>query len=535
MQKQNGMPDFLGNVIKRGLALGLLCVAPVAASAQSVSPAMTLTEVSNVLAQAATRARQVSPQSVIAVVDAEGFVLGVWSVSGAIEQTFDYTNRVFGNAIAKAGAASFLSSGQHAFTSRTAGFIVQQHFPPGVKNKAPGPLVGVNFSNLQFTDVNRFKNPHDGHAGTDSGTNGAAVPLPVTGGLGGTPGGVPLFRKGVLIGGVGVANPESDPTNITPDSIRDPGIDEDVAAAGQIGFAPAAEFFGSNVFIDGIRVPYINTLTQLGVIQPLFTSGTNLPGFELTNSPVVSYPTLLLGGQIGEVRQVIRDDPMAGQIDGVDRLNATDVASIIGLASERARTTRAGIRLPRGQPAQVFITVVNNPAINGVTPLVLGTFRTPNATLFSWDVAVQKARTAVFFSSATIAMSTRTVGFLAQSHYPPGIEGTPPGLFYGLQERFSMFPANLRNPLNGVIVTNTPAIDPNLTNGITIFPGGFPLYRHGVLIGAIGISGDGVDQDDIIGASGTQEFLAPDGIRADRFGYRGARLPYAKFPRNPAL
>ena len=64
--------------------------------------------------------------------------------------------------------------------------------------------------------------------------------------------------------------------------------------------------------------------------------------------------------------------------------------------------------------------------------------------------------------------------------------------------------------------------DPNLPNGITIFPGGFPLYRNGVLIGAIGISGDGVDQDDIVGASGTHDFLAPDSIRADQFVYKGA-------------
>src|SRR5689334_11793695 len=75
--------------------------------------------------------------------------------------------------------------------------------------------------------------------------------------------------------------------------------------------------------------------------------------------------------------------------------------------------------------------------------------------------------------------------------------------------------------------------DPNLANGTTIFPGGFPLYRNGVLVGAIGISGDGVDQDDIVGASGTENFLAPDAIRADQFIFRGARLPYAKFPRDP--
>jgi hypothetical protein len=75
----------------------------------------------------------------------------------------------------------------------------------------------------------------------------------------------------------------------------------------------------------------------------------------------------------------------------------------------------------------------------------------------------------------------------------------------------------------------------DLPNGITIFPGGFPLYRNDVLIGAIGVSGDGVDQDDIVGASGTHDFLAPDAIRSDQFFFRGTRLPYAKFPRDPTL
>jgi hypothetical protein len=54
-----------------------------------------------------------------------------------------------------------------------------------------------------------------------------------------------------------------------------------------------------------------------------------------------------------------------------------------------------------------------------------------------------------------------------------------------------------------------------------------------VLVGAIGISGDGVDQDDIVGASGTERFLAPFAIRGDRFGLEGTRFPYAKFPRDP--
>ena len=90
------------------------------------------------------------------------------------------------------------------------------------------------------------------------------------------------------------------------------------------------------------------------------------------------------------------------------------------------------------------------------------------------------------------AYSARTVGFLAQSTYPPGIGGTQPGLFFGLQERFSIItPAAIvaTNPVNGAVFTTSTNVDPNLPNGITIFPGGFPLYRNGVMIGAIGISG----------------------------------------------
>jgi hypothetical protein len=70
-------------------------------------------------------------------------------------------------------------------------------------------------------------------------------------------------------------------------------------------------------------------------------------------------------------------------------------------------------------------------------------------------------------------------------------------------------------------------------NGITIFPGGLPLYRGGALVGAIGISGDGVDQDEIIASEGTLGFEAPQEIRTDTIVFRGTQLPYFKEPRNP--
>jgi uncharacterized protein GlcG (DUF336 family) len=200
------------------------------------------------------------------------------------------------------------------------------------------------------------------------------------------------------------------------------------------------------------------------------------------------------------------------------------VAQIISNAAARSLVTRAGIRQPAGVDAEVFIAVVNNPNNPGTTPVVLGTFRTPDATIFSWDVAVQKARTALFFSDVTRAFSARTVGYLAQTMFPPGIDNEPPGPFNGLQERFS-----------APIISGAGTVDGNLPNGITIFPGGFPLYRNGVLIGAIGVSGDGVDQDDLISASGTAGFQPQPSIRADNMRYLGARLPYAVFPREPEL
>jgi uncharacterized protein GlcG (DUF336 family) len=144
--------------------------------------------------------------------------------------------------------------------------------------------------------------------------------------------------------------------------------------------------------------------------------------------------------------------------------------------------------------------------------------------MFSWDVSAQKARTAVFFSNSQLAQSTRTIGFLAQRFFPPGLDGRPFGPYFGFQESVSLG----TNPTTGTLPGN-----PNLPNGITIFPGGFPLYRNGALVGAIGISGDGVDQDDIIGISGAALYPPKRHTRADRYTYRGARLPYVKFPRDP--
>jgi uncharacterized protein GlcG (DUF336 family) len=457
----------------------------------------------------------------------------VWDVTTL--PTASVTQEQIGLAVSKAGTAAFLSSDQEALTSRSAGFIIQQHFPPGVENKPPGPLVGVGFSNLPFSDINKFKR-RGSRIFFNSSPGVGLLPVPHSS-LDGSPGGLPLYKNGHLVGALGVTlGPVHDANGAIIGGSEDLqviqtyDVNEDVALAGQFGFHPIDTIRAKHVFIDGISVADVNSST---IVSPTPAPiGYALPGYSLVGgAPAFPYPVINLGGVVGQLRQPIKSDPVPGLINGQPRLTAAEVSLILSRSATRAAHTRAGIRLPPGQPAAVFITVVNNPNDPHKAPTVLGTFRTSDATIFSWDVAVQKARTVIYFTThpmifpVPVAFSTRAVGFLAQSLYPPGIVGTGPGPFNGFQEAFST--ANPATPL-------VPP-EPSLPNGITIFPGGFPLYRNGILIGAIGVSGDGVDQDDIVSADGDVPFVAPAFLRADQFTFLGARLPYAKFPRNPAL
>ena len=63
--------------------------------------------------------------------------------------------------------------------------------------------------------------------------------------------------------------------------------------------------------------------------------------------------------------------------------------------------------------------------------------------------------------------------------------------------------------------------------------GGGLYISVGALVGGLGVSGDGVDQDDYVTAGGLQGFEAAPELRADRVSLGGVALPYLKFPRAP--
>jgi len=608
--------------------------------------ALTTADVGKVTAQAIEEALVRGKPAVIAVVDRVGNVLSVFQMNGApTTLTIKTTHRpvtptdiegleIAGSAsanplaaaaIAKAITGAYLSSSGNAFSTRTASFIVQEHYPPGDNQLAGGPLFGVQFSQLPCSDFNQRYLPAGGPAAF---LGPKRSPL----GLAADPGGFPLYKNGVVVGGIGVMSSGLYSYDPNVDDL-DSDDDEYIATAGTTGFdAP-----------EPIRANNIQAVVQLRYsdadASKLKTTPASARAFSALNGSVGSLvsipgyyaqgttPDLLAGHAYGSEASGYRAATAAERssgntIDNVDAFILTDgsganryplrpatdggrvstpltqaeVKAVLEEAFKIMSRARAQIRKPLDSPAQVTISIVDTDGS------ILGVARSPDAPIFGTDVSVQKARTAAFFSgpaaasdllgnpssdvqgfvaatrsffndpsalTGKTAFANRSVGNIARPFFPDGEVGRPNGPLSRPFPQWSPFSTGLQSALIlsnvaqhvGFILgasaedtrqrctfgPDVPGKAQNrLQNGIQIFPGSSPIYRGNTLVGAIGISGDGIDQDDMISFLGLYNGgqrvggigHAPTAIRADQLVVNvgaGVRLRYVNCPFAPFL
>lgn len=555
--------------------------------------ALAVSDVQNIIAAGVSQMR---PTQAVAVTDRSGNLLGLYLGSGLNPAELNdpnpfntFTGGVVLRAVQRARTAAAFQSRGEAFTTRTARFIILNQFPQPIKNQGGGPLYGVEISQLLGGDIEPL-----------------AYQTPL---FSGDPGGVPLYIRGVPVGGVGVAGdmndtlPQQSPTlNILANDVygkaanpnrrvfsgnEDADFDESVAITAARAYRAPQEIRATRIFVGGLRFPYtaskkanknpavpfdqltttiggglaptnVLSITRLGLTAANAPTGLRAGNPERINGNVAGLPGLfritdnlnpqeglaidpstgrLVGtGSLGAgtVHQDIQEsDPVHGSNDVdangnplADRLTSDDVMQVIEDAVRQSQIVRAGIRKPNGVRARVHVIVVDRDGD------VLGAFREEDATNFSYDVAVQKARTAAYFSDDQHAFTATAIGFMSQRSFPTGLANGVRGPLLDLQDKLSIsFPDYLTGNIFGLgrnINRTNQLTDPDqpgrfqrfpLSNGQIIFPGGAPLYKNGILVGAVGISGDGVTQDDLITYGGTLHFRPDKGdnvVRADQ-------------------
>jgi uncharacterized protein GlcG (DUF336 family) len=482
-------------------------------------PAVQALQVADVQKIVTAAENSVNTDMVVAVVDRAGFVLGVFRTQNAPASSignFGQAQNANDVAVALARTGAFFSNNQAPLSSRTVRFISGIHFPPGVTNQPPADLYGIENTNRGCTLVNdpnfQTKIPPSLALGGGFGlgilsgkrdtadSNAASV----------NPGGVPIFYKNVVVGGIGVVTSSSN-SNVAEFAALAGATTQRGAAGDNFGPTPAAP---GAVFIAGIALPFVDQ--------------TSLPaGFSA--GPVAGTGSFFVAPANSQGQPPEGDliPPAAGPLGG---LSAADVTRILNNAEATANATRAAIRLPLGSKTRMVIAVAD---LDGT---IIGLRRMQDSTVFSIDVAVTKARNMVYFNSTIrtaadlngvpmgTAVTNRTISFGAQPLYPPGIDDSNGGPF------FNLYTMDLANPCTQGFQAG--AANAN-KSGIVFFPGSAGLFRNGALVAGLGVSGDGVDQDDYVTNGGTAGFEAPANIRADQIMNQGVRLPYFKFPRNP--
>lgn len=592
---------------------------PGALFAAPAQESLSVAEVQQIIAQAAAQAGSQGEAATIAVTDRVGNVLGVFVMPGARGtvaisdapngQNIDIQGLdvpAAGSAIAKAITGAYLSSAGNAFSTRVASQIVQEHFPPSPTTLGleSGPLFGVQFSQLPCSDFNARAS--DGMIGPQR------SPL----GLSADPGGFPLYKNGVVVGGIGVA---ADPDYTFDPNVLDVDVDTDefIALAGTIGFEAPVEIRADRISADGTNFRF--TDATYGALADV--SGASFTGTAGDVAAVIGFfdGTIRAGTAYGSEASGIRPAtpaefslggafvmsdgagnnrfPIRAGTDGADIGNPITQGEATAILEEAfivISRSRAQIRRPLDSQAQVTLSLVDTRG------QILGIVRSADAPIFGSDVSLQKARTANFFSApfaadellagdlevpqyvqrvrdflgdqnaltGAFAFADRSGGNLARPYFPDGEVGTPNGPLSRPIEQFNPFSTGLQSALvlqnlaehlefvtgrspddtaRGCTKLPQTAGAPRLGNGIQIFPGSVPVYRGNQLIGGIGVSGDGIDQDDMISFLGLHNAgvrtgtinNAPNEIRADRIvvavGNRQVRLRFVNCPFAPFL
>jgi len=577
----------------RGLALALLAAAFAACGRADKASAPTLPVFGTVAPLTAADVNLIlrraflsidTPDLHVAVVDRTGEILGVSSSAATIT---DGANL----AISLARTTAYFSNSQAPLSSRTVETLGTFHFPPtfsepfvpsarpasiggvdadrdsviaptrttsGIAGTPQGPLWQINATNrgaaiataltappTVFNAGNEFRPSRNLQGNTVfPAAPGGTFPSP---GITLLPGAVPLFKPNVegtglrLVGGIGCFV-RRNPGGATVEADVDAA--EFAAISGARGTGAAGD---ENFFFDAI--PLEGAITIVGILLP-YVQQTARPAGR--NARVGPPPAPLSGPRAGRVDPFgFLIGPRAAQtgarrqsaaLPGVAALTQADVQRIIDQVVASANLTRAQVRLPLGSGAKVIATVVDTRG------LILAHFRMEDTLCDAVDVVPAKARSVVYYCLPStlpqsafvnndtwpgfptadprgVALTTRTLGFLSQPFYPPGIDENPPGPLFALAQH-NQQPAQFER-------WGRAAADPGYQNGLTFFPGSVPLYKGGELVGALGVSGDGVEQNDLIAFDGGAGFEPPTELRIDNFTFEGVRLPYLKFPQTP--
>jgi uncharacterized protein GlcG (DUF336 family) len=169
-----------------------------------------------------------------------------------------------------------------------------------------------------------------------------------------------------------------------------------------------------------------------------------------------------------------------------ENLTEEEIQGIIDAAVAGAEQTTSALRVDATgtlQPTRMHIAIVDR---NGQ---LLALHSMEDAWTVSIDVAQAKAYTAAGVSSNQNAISSRSLGLLTQ----------PGGSLWNI--------GNSNDPGTGD--------DSVEERGLIEFPGGLPLYKNGVLVGGIGVSGDAVDQDEAVAEAGAAGYEPSPAIRVD--------------------